>query len=119
MSFVSTNYHVSPGEHGTNVIEVTGRCTQDERVGVAANCTRRYKLIPFPNAVGAVLKSHDGTLPRIVEVTPSTFDAAAVYECVKVDGYCNPFAFTQPDGPYAGKTVLEYYMRYQEVGGVA
>jgi hypothetical protein len=118
MSILEENYHLSTDENGLAVIEVTGRCTQDEVTGVEGNCTRRYQMVRLPNASGAILKSLDGTLPALVFVTPSTMPTRT-YKCVKVDGRCNPLAPQQSGGTYSGYMILTYLKRYQEVGGVA
>lgn len=118
MSIIDRKYSVTPGAHGLFQIEVTGRCTADERAAIEAGCTRRFELIPLPQMAGAVLKSLDGTNPIIVEVTPSTLTGSK-YNCVKIEGVCNPFAYRQADGPYVGKTILRYLIRYQQVGGVS
>jgi hypothetical protein len=54
----------------------------------------------------------------IVMVTPSTMPTRS-YRCVKVDGRCNPHAYQQAAGPYAGYMILTFMIRYQEVGGIA
>ncbi len=117
MTILNENYQVMTDAHGLYVIELRGRCTHEERSGIEANCTRRYRMIPLPNAAGAVLKALDGTVPAIVEVSPPTLNGT--YNCVKVDGRCNPLAPTQDGGPYDGKTILAFYVRYQQVGGTA
>ena len=117
--FLEQKYHLSTDtSNGLAVIEVTGRCTQDEVPGVEAGCTRRYTLVTLPNASGAVLKSLDGTQPAIYMVTPSTMPTRT-YQCVKVDGRCNPHAYKQKDGPFAGYMIVSYYIKYQEVGGIS
>lgn len=116
--FLELKYRLSTDQYGLAVIEVTGRCTQDEVFAVEGNCTRRYSMVTLPNASGAVLKSLDGTTPWIELVTPSTIPART-YQCVKVDGRCNPHAYQQKDGPFTGYMILTFMKKYQEVGGVA
>jgi hypothetical protein len=119
MSYLELKYHIETDtSNGLAIVMVTGRCTQDEVHVVEGNCTRRYSMVTLPNASGAVLKSLDGTLPMIVMVTPSTMPTRS-YRCVKVDGRCNPHAYQQAAGPYAGYMILTFMIRYQEVGGVA
>ncbi len=118
MSILERRYRLSTDGYGLAVIEVTGRCTGEEAATIEANCTRRYVMVPLPNAAGAILKSLDGTQPTIVEVTPSTI-TSRTYRCVKVDGRVNPFTPQQQAGSHTGKTVLQFLMRYQQVGGVA
>jgi len=118
VAILNTNYAVIEDEHGLMVIEATGRCTADERAGIEADCTRRFKMVPLPNAAGAILKAMDGTGAKIVEIEPDTLTGAR-YRCVKVRGSCNPMAYTQPAGAHAGKTILTFYLRYQQVSGVA
>ena len=118
MTILNENYRVSPGQYGLKVIEQTGRCTANERADIEANCTRRYTLVPLPNAAGALFKSLDGTTPKIFDGRPITFEGAK-YVVVKVEGYCNPFAPVQEGGTYDGNAILSYYIRWQEVGDVA
>jgi len=119
MSFLEAKYEIRTDENGLAVITKRGRCTHDERSGIEANCTKVYEMIRIPNASGAVLKSMDGTQPRIVQVQPPTL-TPATYNCVKVSGRVNPFAPAQPTGsPYAAKYILSYEIVYQEVGGVS
>jgi len=118
VAFLERKYRVSTGQFGLAVIEVMGRCTDDEVAEVEADCTRRFELVPIPNASGAIFKSMDGSLPKTVKVEPSTFDGKR-YTCVKVDGRCNPLAPEQSGGSYNGKAVLRFVERYQEVGGVS
>lgn len=118
MTIISTNYRVSPGPHGTFVIEQTGRCTETERSSIEADVCRRYQLIPFPNASGVVLKSLDGTNPQVEDIRPSTFSGDR-FSCVKVEAYCNPMAPKQTAGTYNGRYILAYYIRWQQVGDVA
>lgn len=99
------------------MIEKTGRCTGDEVENIEADCTRRYELVVLPHKTGVILKSMDGTQPLVVTVQPATFDSRE-YSCVKIDGYCVPFAAEQTGGPYSGSTILRYVIRYQQVGGV-
>jgi len=118
MSFLERKYSLSRDANGLAIIDITGRCTENEIANVESNCTRRYEMVTLPNVSGAVLKSMDGTRPLITEIQPSTF-GGRVYRCVKVDGTVNPFAYKQKQGPYAGKFIVHFMMRYQEVGGVA
>lgn len=118
MSIVETKYRLSTDPNGLAVIEVSGRCTGDEAAAIEANCTRVFQMVRIPQARGAILKALDGTVPRIVEVEPSTLTSRR-YRCVKVDGRCNPLAPAQTGGPYSASTILSYYVRYQEVGGVS
>lgn len=119
MTILSRNYQIdTDAQTGLSVITLSGRCTGDEAAGIERDCTRRYEMVTLPNAAGAILKSHDGTNPKVIEITPSTITTRK-YKCVKVDGRVNPLAPAQPDGPYAGQTILRFMVRYQEVGGVA
>jgi len=118
MSRLNENYKLSTDEYGLAIIEITGRCTSGEASTIEGNCTRRYKMVPMPNASGAVLKSMDGSVPIVVTVTPSTMPGRN-YRCVKVDGRVNPFAPQQEGGEASGSTVLFFMEKYQEVGGVA
>jgi hypothetical protein len=118
MSVINSNYQVSVGQFGLRVIEVTGRCTREERAAIEANVTRRYDLVPLPNSGGAILKTLDGSTPRVVEILPDTFKGQR-FRCVKVSGVVNPMAPEQHGGSYSGRTILRFAMRYQEVGGVA
>lgn len=116
--FLETKYRITRDANGLAVIEKSGRCTENEVIGIESNCTRRYEMVTLPHVAGATLKSMDGTRPLIVLVCPATFGGRA-YRCVKVDGTVNPFAYRQTAGPFEGKFILEYSMKYQEVGGVA
>jgi len=118
VSIIDRKYRQSRDQYGLAIIEVTGRCTEDEIDDIEANCTRRYEMVPIPNASGAVLKSLDGTQPVKLEVEPPTFGGRK-YECVKVDAYVNPFAYLQDGGSYDGHYITTYYVRYQEVGGTS
>ena len=118
MTILNENYRVSPGQYGLRIVEISGRCTASERADIEANCTRRYTLVPLPNAAGAVFKSFDGTTPKVVEIRPSTFSGTR-FTCVKVEGVCNPFAPSQEGGTYRGHAILGFLKRYQEVGDVA
>jgi hypothetical protein len=124
--FLEKKYHLETDQYGLALITITGRCTEDERDGIEEDCTRRYKMETMPNAAGAILKSLDGTNPQVVTITPSTWAtviswgaAGPAYQCVKVDGRCNPHAYQQAAGPFAGHTILTFLLKYQEVGGVA
>lgn len=118
MSELNRNYRVEAGAYGLKMIEVTGRCTETERTRIEGNCTHRYELVPLPNASGAILKSLDGTTPRVVDVRPETF-MGRPYQCVKIEGVCTPLAPEQDGGRWTGHAILSFLMRYQEVGGVA
>jgi len=117
MSILNQNYQVETGEYGLAVITITGRCTSDEAATIETGCTRRYDLVPIPQAAGAVLRSKDGTSPAIIAITHPTMNR--VYLCVKVDGRCNSFAAVQTGGPNSGKAIGRFMIRYQEVGSVA
>jgi hypothetical protein len=117
-SILNKNYRVSPGQHGTSVIEETGRCHASERADIEADICRRYQLIPYPNAAGVVLKALDGSNPQIQQIRPTTFSGDK-FKCVKVEGYCNPFAPEQTGGTHNGKAILAYYIRWQQVGDIA
>lgn len=117
MAILEEKYMPTPGQYGLMVIEVSGRCTADEASGIRSGCTWKYEMVALPNASGAVLKSLDGTVPRLLDVRPSTIPIT--FRCVKVAGWVEPFAYVQPAGPYAGKAILRFRIRYQEVGGVA
>lgn len=118
MAIVSYNMRLSPGSFGTTVIEETGRCTASERTAIEAEVTRRFQLVPYPNANGVVLKSLDGTNPVVQDVRPETFRGDK-FRCVKVEAYCNPLAPEQEGGDYNGHAILSYYIRWQQVGDVA
>ena len=118
MAKINQNYEQSRDEHGLAIIEETGRCLGTDAADIEADCTRKYQMTPLPNASGAILKSMDGTQPRIIEVEPPTLTNRR-YRCVKVDAYTNPLAPEQTAGTYSGSTILQYYIRWQEVGDVA
>ena len=118
MSILNTNYRVSIGQYGLRVIEVTGRCTRIERSDVEADCCRRFDLVPLPNSNGAILKSLDGSTPRMVRIRPDTFSGDQ-YKCVKIEGLVNPMAPAQSGGSHTGQIILSYYIKYQEVGAIA
>jgi len=115
MTKLNDNYRITPDQYGLVIIEVTGRCTHDEVATIEANCCRDYKMVPIPNASGAVLKSLDGTQPRVVSVTPTTFGSKS-YDCVKVEGRCNPLAPVQDAGDYSGSAIVTFFEKYQQVG---
>jgi len=117
MSIIDEKYVIEPGMHGTVIITKTGRCTHDEAADIEADCTRRFELVVFPQADGVVLKSMDGSTPSVVDVTPPT--VGVTYRCVKVEGRVTHFAYTQPAGPYTGKKILKYIIKYQQVGAVS
>jgi len=118
MSFLNINYEMDSGEHGLARITATGRCTEDEAAGIEANCTRRYSLHPLPNMAGAILKSLDGSLPRVLEVSPGV-QSTRKYSCVKVEGRVNPFAPVQDGGDHEGKAVVSFSIVYQEVSSTS
>ena len=110
-------YRKEPGEHGTFIVEETGLCTASEAASIEAGCTKRYRMVPIPQARGAYMKVLDGTAAAVVIVTPSTIPVG--YNCVKIFSATQPFAPAQPAGDYAGQAILSYTIRYQQVGGVA
>jgi hypothetical protein len=114
VGFWAKQYRKEPGEYGSYVIEETGLCLGGDVQAVETGILTRFKLIPIPNAKGAVLKVLDGSNPTIIQVKPSTYDKS--YQCVKVAGYVNPFAAAQPGGLFQGKTVLIFTIKYQTVG---
>ena len=115
MPILNSNWAIRAGQYGLKVIEVEGRCTPDNAANIERDCTHRYVLEPIPNASGAVLKSLDGTNPKVVNVKPSTTNTS--YQCVKVEGIVNPFAPSQDgDHPQSGDPILRFHMRYQQVG---
>ena len=118
MALQDNRYSKRPGPHGLSVITMTGRCAESDVATVEGSCTRRFELVPIPNSTGAILKSLDGSVPGIVSVEPATFGGRK-YNCVKVDGYTNPFAPQQTGGPFSGKAVLQFVIVYHEVGGIA
>jgi hypothetical protein len=118
MTILNANYRISIGQFGLRVIEITGRCTASERSSIEGGCTARFQLEPLPNMAGAVLKSLDGTTPTICSITPPTFSGGTI-QCVKIEGFINPFAPAQEGGTYVGQTILSFVERYQEVGSVA
>lgn len=113
----AVRYRINEGQYGLKQIEVTGRCLDSDAATIEAGCTRRWALVPLPNASGAVLKALDGSRAALVEVTPPTVDWT--FRCVKVDAFVNPFAPTQEGGSFNGHSVCEFRILYQEVGGVA
>lgn len=117
MSRFAQQFRKSAGECGTLLIEETGLCFSTDVSAIEANCTRRYRMEPLPNAAGAVMKILDGTSPLVTEVSPLTDGQR--YRCVKIWGQCDPYAPVQDGGPYAGKAILFYTIRYQQVGGIA
>jgi hypothetical protein len=110
-------YRKTQGEYGTWIIEETGFCTPDEAAAIEAGCVRRYRMVPIPNAAGAVMKVLDGTVAVLYTVTPTTY--GVTYQAVKVHGQVDPFAAAQDGGTYQGQAVLFYAIRYQQVGGLA
>jgi len=118
VSKLEAKYQTETDANGLFVFVVTGRCTEDERSDIEDNCTRRFEMVTLPNASGAILKSMDGSQPRVLSVEPPTFGGAS-YDCVKVEGRCWPCAYQQADGPYSGHTILYYLIRYQQVGGTS
>jgi hypothetical protein len=116
MAKIGIQYRKEPGEHGTWIIVESGLCTNNEAKIIEAGCTRRYRLEAIPNAKGCIMKVLDGTKPSVVTITPSTYGLS--YKCVKVHGQVDPFAPVQEDGPYVGKSILVYSIKYQEVGSI-
>jgi len=114
MSKWAIQYRKEPGEYGSFLLEETGLCLRADVVPIEKGILTRFKLIPIPNARGAVLKVMDGSNPMIFSVKPSTYDTA--YPCVKIAGYVNAFAAAQDGGPLHGETVLLYTIKYQTVG---
>jgi hypothetical protein len=118
MSILEQKYSIEPGQYGLKRIVVSGRCTHDERESIEGNCTHVFQLVRLPHASGAILKSMDGTTPRVVTVSPPALPGRS-YECVKVAGVLSPFAIQQTGGTYSGKYIHRYRIVYQQVGGVA
>jgi hypothetical protein len=110
-------YRKLAGEHGTFVIEETGLCLTSDVPGIEAGCCKRYRMVPIPGGSGAILKVLDGVTPMISWITLSTLGRS--YYCAKVYGEVNPYAPEQLGGALEGRTVLQYVMRWQQVGGVA
>jgi len=117
MAILDESYEVAVDSLGLALIEVTGRCTEDEAADIEGDCTKRYEMVALPNASGAILKSLDGTVPQLVEVEHPL--SGRSYNCVKVLGIANSFAPAQVGGPYDGNKILAFMIRYQEVGGVS
>ena len=107
-------YRKETGEYGSYILEETGLCLSADVAAIETGILTRFKLIPLPNAKGAVLKVLDGSNPAVVSIKPSTYDRT--YSCVKIQGFVNPFAAAQDGGPLQGKTVMIYTVRYQTVG---
>lgn len=110
-------YRMTEGQYGLMVIQETGLCLAADAPAIESGCTRRFELVPVPNASGAVLKSLDGTAPQMTMIKPDT--TAQTYRCVKAGGVCNPYAPVQTDGPLKGQAVLIYQVTWQQVGGVS
>ena len=113
---IESNYQIARGEHDSFVITETGRCDGDATTvaTIMEGCCRRFSLEIIPQSRGVILKPMDGTSPAIVDIKPPTI--GRTFQCVKVDGYVNPFAPTQPGGVYNGKTVLAFVRVWQQVG---
>lgn len=117
MAIISTNYRVSQGEHGLLVVEASGRATSDERAAIEANVVTRYQLVPYPAARGALLKILDGSRAHSYLLSLPTGRSV---KCVKVYAEVNPLAFTQgADMPHAGKRIVRFLVRYQQIGRVS
>jgi hypothetical protein len=118
MPYISQNYSVETGEHGLMVITIVGRATADLAAAIEAGVCRRYRLVPYPAATGAVLKVLDGS--SAVAQTVTVPNTSRSYTCVKVRGEANPLAPTQAAGmPYAGQAIVRFVLRYQQVGRLA
>ncbi len=118
MTTINENYAMATDPAtGLNKITVTGRCTDDEAASIESGCTRRFSLVTYPHAAGAILKSLDGTRPAVRSITPPTLPRRT-YRCVKVDGRVTPFAYRQRAGSYNGKAILHFTIVWQEVGGI-
>ncbi|MDD5705437.1 MAG: hypothetical protein PHR35_05895 [Kiritimatiellae bacterium] len=117
MSVISTNYRITPGEHGLAVIEVSGRATSDESATLRAGVVTRYQMVPYPAARGAEMKPLDGSQAAVATLKDST---GVNWKVVKVYAEVNPMAPTQAIGmPHATKTIVRYLLRYQQVGRLA
>lgn len=114
-------WHLEEGQYGSKVLVRRGRCkaTTTARTAVEGGTTKHYELVLVPQTQTLVLKSMDGTTPTVLTLKPSTFPTGN-YNVVKVGGILRPLAATQPTGGYgAGSAILEYEMRYQEVGALS
>lgn len=117
MAIISTNYRVSQGEHGLLVVEASGRATSDERAALEAGVVTRYQLVPYPAARGALLKVLDGSHARRYLLALPTGRSVM---CVKTYAEVNPMAHTQgADMPHAGKRIVRFLVRYQQIGRVS
>lgn len=116
MAIISTNHRVSQGEHGLLVVEASGRATSDERATIEAGVVTRYQLVPYPAARGALLKVLDGSHARRYLLALPTGRSVT---CVKTYAEVNPMAHTQgADMPHAGKRIVRFLVRYQQIGRV-
>lgn len=118
MSALEAKYKISTDQYGLAIIEVTGRCTEQDTTSMLANVCHRYEMVPISGTSGAILKALDGVRPTLVTVTPPTLGGKS-YQCVKVDATVNPFAPKQVGGTWNGRYILQYYVKYQQVGGVS
>lgn len=116
MAIISRNYRVTQGDHGLLLIEASGRATSDERAEIEADVVTRYQLVPYPAARGAMLKVLDGSSARQFTVALPT---GRNVTCIKIAGEVNPMAYTQGSSmPYAGKRIVYWMARYQQIGRV-
>lgn len=111
-------FRKGPGEYGTTIIEESGLCLDSDAPAVEAGCTKRYRMVPYPNAAGAVMKVLDGTNPAIVAVVPPN-PGTITHWCVKVSGIVEPYAAAHEGGLSDNHHIVLYTIRYQEVGSVA
>jgi len=118
MAILEEKFSIRTDSNGLAVIDITGRCTEDEKADIEAGATRRYEMIQVPNTAGAVLKPLDGTKGSLIDVEPPNMTPAS-FRCVKVDGRANSYAPTQVGGTHDGRRILLYVKTYQEVGGVS
>lgn len=116
MSKFAQHFEKSPGEYGTVIIEETGFCVPGDAAGIEADCCKRFSLTTLPQAAGVILKALDGTDPELITVKPLT--DGLEYTCVKIFGMVNPFAPPDSDCWAGSEGVLQYIIRYQQVGGV-
>ena len=117
MAIFSKQLRKLSGEHGTYVIEETGLCLATDVARIEAGCCKRYRMVPIPGGAGAILKVLDGVTPIVAWITLPTMGVS--YYCAKVYGEANPYAPAQLGGALSGKTVLQYIVRWQQVGGVS
>ena len=119
MSTFANQYRLSKDQYGLAVITINGRCLTGDIDDLELNTISRYKLVPLPQASGAIFKSLDGVAPVIYYVTVPAFGTNIQIKCVKVRVDVNPFAIRQVGGPYDGYYVHRYELVYQQVGDVA